>query len=82
MNMHSPAYIAACKQVANDWRELAHAIRLENAYAAHVTEETKQAAMDKMLLQADAIERGEVNNFTIAQRVHYAMTGECVALLA
>lgn len=81
MTNHSPEYLAACKRVANDWRELAHAIRKNDDYASHVTEETKEKALNKMLTDADRIENGHVDNFTIAQRVHYAMTGECVALL-
>jgi hypothetical protein len=71
----------AYKQVAADWRTLAHAIRKENAYAAHVTEATKEAAMQDMLIRADEIETGDLRSFTVWQRVNTVLTGECVALL-
>ena len=72
---------AALTQVANDWRELAHAIYKEDHYASHVAEEHKAQYRDEMLARADAIEAGEIESFTIAQRVDTALTGECVALL-
>ena len=72
----------ACRQVAQDWRDLAHAIREENDYASHVTEAQKDSARDEMLRRADEIEKGEIDNLTIWQRVNTALTGECVALLS
>lgn len=71
----------ACREVAADWRALAYAIRKDDNYASHVTEETKEQELQRMLTQADDIETGKVTNFTIAQRVHYKMTGECVPFL-
>ncbi len=71
----------ALAKVASDWRELAHAIRKEDAYASHVTTETKEDALRDMLARADGIETGDVRSFTIWQRVNQALTGECVALL-
>lgn len=74
-------YEEACKAVAQDWRDLARAIRDSDDYAAHVTEATKDKRLQDMLNEAFAIEQGVVGSFTIAQRVHYKMTGECVPLL-
>lgn len=76
-----PNFLGACKTVADDWRNLAHAIRKEDAYASHVTNETKEANLQTMLSQADTIEAGTINNFTIWQRVNLVLTGECVAFL-
>jgi hypothetical protein len=72
---------AALAIVANDWRELAHAIRRADNYASHVTEETKAAALARDLECADRVEAGEVKSFAIWQRVNTVLTGECVALL-
>lgn len=71
----------AIREVCRDWRELAHAIRNEDAYASHVTEAEKDNQRDKMLQQADDIENGKSYGLTIAQRVYYKMTGHCPALL-
>lgn len=70
----------ALRQVAEDWRELAYAIRREDAYAPHVAETTKDTAMRDMLARANEIEAGKVDSFTIWQRVNTKLTGECVAL--
>lgn len=73
---------AALNEVANDWAELAHAIRKENAYADHVTEEQKEANLLIHLGRAEEIRNGvNVNNFTVWQRINLVLTGECVALL-
>lgn len=72
---------AACKGVGQDWRDLAHSIRKEDAYASHVTEETKEKDLNRRLAQADQIDAGTIDNFTIWQRVNEFLTGECVALL-
>lgn len=71
-----PRFLEACKKVADDWRELAHAIRKEDRYAAHVTEETKLERLQEMLDHADEIEAGQVKSFTIWQRVNLELTGE------
>lgn len=73
---------AALRQVASDWRELGRAIREEDAYADHVTEAEKEAALREMLDRADDIEAGNVRTFTAWQRVNTVLTGECVALLS
>lgn len=72
---------AALTKVADDWRNLARAIRREDRYASHVTDATKEQAMLYMLARADEIEAGDVRSFTIWQRVDTELTGECVALL-
>lgn len=72
----------ALKDVANDWRQLAHDIRKEDAYASHITETEKDRFLYEGLSRADQIETGEVNGFWIWQRVNEKLTGDCVALLA
>lgn len=72
---------AALSKVAADWREIAHNIRKQDCYAAHVSEETKDEHLTTMLAHADEIEQGCVDSFTIWQRVNTVLTGECVALL-
>lgn len=68
-------------KVASDWRKLALDIRLENAYASHVTDAEKAADMNDMLNEANRIEAGRVDSFTIWQRVNTVLTGECVPFL-
>lgn len=72
---------AALDRVAQDWEELAHAIRKEDAYAPHVTDAQKEANLQGMLQSAAAIRTGSNRSFTIWQRVNTVLTGECVALL-
>lgn len=71
---------AALSEVAEDWRRLARAIRAEDTYAPHVTDDKKQADMQNMLDRADEIERGVVGSFTIWQRINTKLTGTCVPL--
>lgn len=71
----------ALNAVADDWATLGRAIRKEDRYADHVSEETKDAALAEMLARADAIRHGDLGSFTIWQRVNTKLTGECVALL-
>lgn len=71
----------ACAKVADDWADLGRAIRAADNYAPHVTEAKKDFDLARMLNAADAIRQGEINSFTIWQRVNTAVTGECVALL-
>ncbi len=73
--------MAACKQVADDWRTLHKTIRKEDRYAAHVREQEKDEILQRNLKRADEIERGDLKTFTIWQRVNTVLTGECVALL-
>lgn len=73
---------AAFDTVANDWANLARAIRAEDHYAPHVSEETKEANLSRGLAEAERVRAGKIENFTIWQRVNTVLTGECIALLA
>jgi|HubBroStandDraft_6_1064221.scaffolds.fasta_scaffold1712096_3 3-methyladenine DNA glycosylase AlkD len=87
-SMQKMTQLEATQLVAQELRDLAHAIRKENAYALHVTDTQKEAILAHSLAQADGLAAGQldgiiswIDNFTLAQRVHYKMTGECVPLL-
>jgi hypothetical protein len=72
----------AITNVANWYRANAKAIREENAYAAHVTEEQKELNFQKQLQFANDLENGNVQmGFTVWQRVTYELTGECIPFL-
>ena len=71
----------ALAKVADDWEALARAIYVEDRYASHVTQETKDARLAYGLATAEKIRSGIVDNFTIWQRVNTELTGDCVALL-
>ena len=73
--------VAALEKVANDWVKLAHDIREEDAYADHVSEETKDQILADDLRFAESVRAGKPFGFTIWQRVNQELTGECVALL-
>lgn len=72
---------AALNKVADDWVQLAHDIRREDAYASHVTEAEKDDALAQMVSRAAEIRAGKVGSLTIWQRVNTELTGECVSLL-
>ena len=75
--------LIALNTVADDMAKLAKAIRIENAYASHVTENTKEKCLLDYIAYAEEIRKGEnLNNFTIWQRINTVITGECVALLS
>lgn len=75
-------FLAACKQVAEDYRENGNAILAENAFASHVTEEQRLAFVQLHNFDvADEVECGEITSMTTWQRVNEVLTGECVALL-
>ena len=76
-----PRLAAALASVADEWAGMARAIRLEDAYASHVTDADKDSYLAEDLALAERVRAGEVNSFTIWQRVNTALTGECVALL-
>ena len=71
----------AFNQVADEMIELAKAIRLEDAYASHVSEEVKDNSMLKSFALAERIRKGEITSFTTWQNLNYVLTNECVALL-
>lgn len=51
-------------------------------YASHVTNDNKRDIAKKHRTLAAEIEAGEHDhNLTVAQRMHYFLTGECVAIL-
>ena len=71
----------ALEKVADKWASNARAIRENDDYAPHVTEEKKDLNLKRHLAYAEGIRTGEnVNNFTIWQRVNTELTGDCVAL--
>ena len=64
-------------------RQLAAEASTSPHYASHVTPDDRLAIQARHLESAEAIERGECDhNFTIAQRMRYYLTGECVPFLA
>ena len=68
--------------VADKMIETAHGIRSEDFYADHVTEEQKNDYLARDLKYAEEVRKGVHNgNLTIAQRIRYHETGECVAIL-
>lgn len=71
----------AFDKVADDWANLGLKIRKDDEYAAHVTEEEKDANLTRDLESADNIRAGNISDFTIWQRINTELTGECVALL-
>lgn len=51
-------------------------------FAEHVTREAKLRYRDSQLRLAERIEAGELDgNATVAQRIRYALTGDCPSLL-
>ena len=73
---------SALNAVADWYAENARAIRREDTYASHVTEETKERLLTEGLAFAAQVRRGEVGGFSVWQRINTHLTGECVALLA
>lgn len=71
----------ALNKVADEWTRNAKAIRSEDEYASHVTEETKDDCLLKGLNRAEEIRIGNINSFTAWQDINTSLTGECVALL-
>lgn len=74
--------IEACEKVARQYEKLALATRNGDSYAAHVTEAQKHLNLNRAYMWAEQIrKRGNLNNFTVWQKVNYELTGECPALL-
>jgi len=72
----------ARQKTAEFFRNNSLAIRKKDSYADHITEEQKENYLKEDLEWADAIERGDQDhNLTVAQRMHYYMTGKTVAIL-
>lgn len=79
--VEGPRLREALEAVADWYVANAHAVRLEDAYASHVTEERKVEALERQLAFAEEVRRGEVQSFSVWQRINTHLTGECVALL-
>ena len=63
-------------------RRIADEVFTSTEYADHVTDKDKKRVQDENLRLAEEIERGEHDhNLTIAQRMHYYMTGKSLPLL-
>lgn len=74
--------IDAIEKVAAERVKLYQAIRKEDAYAPHVTEQQKDEILLKDLAYASQIRSGQhLNNFTVWQLVNTVLTGECVGFL-
>jgi hypothetical protein len=71
----------ALNKVADDMISLESAIRVEDAYADHVSNDTKDKIMLDGFAHAERVRKGEVDNFTTWQNINYALTGESVPLL-
>jgi len=73
----------ALGKVADFWVSNAKAVRVEDAYADHITEETKETCLQQQLEQAERIRQGiEPMGFWLWQRVNQELTGKCVAFFA
>jgi hypothetical protein len=73
----------ARKKCADFFLENAKQIREENPYAAHVTGEEKELDYNKRVKFSEEIREGKHDgNFTVAQRIHFYMTGNCVPFLS
>ena len=70
----------AIQNVKRDMIANAQAIRKEDAYASHVTEEQKEQNLIKSITYADNI-HNNLHNLSVWQKVNYKLTGECVGLL-
>ena len=77
------ALVSVCIEVSNDLIELAHDIYRENAYADHVTQETKDKILADSLKDAERIKNPENIGYElwIFQRLDTKLTGECIGLL-
>jgi hypothetical protein len=72
----------ALNKVSNEQEQLAYAIKAENAYADHVTEQMKLDALNRGLKLATEIKQGKHNHaFWCWQRINQVLTGECVGFL-
>lgn len=75
--------LAAQKVVADGRINLYHAIREENAYAPHVTENQKDEHLAKGLIYAEEIREGKHNgNLTVLQLLLLELSGKCIPLLS
>jgi hypothetical protein len=68
-------------EVSDYWVDLSYAIRKEDLYASHVSEEKKEDILLKSIDFAENIRTGKIYSFTVWQRINNVLTGECIALL-
>jgi hypothetical protein len=71
----------ALNRVAQAWADNAKDVRTEDRYASHVAESEKDDYLREELDYAESIRQGNIDCFTIWQRVNAHLTGECVAYL-
>lgn len=68
--------------VADWWEANVQSIRKKDPYASHVTESEKDELLRKGLEFSKQIREGKQDRcFTVAQRIHFVLTGESPALL-
>jgi hypothetical protein len=73
----------AFSSVADFWASNARAVRREDAYANHVTEETKEEILQRQLERSNNIRNmTEPMGFWLWQRINEQLTGKCVALFS
>ncbi len=79
----SPSKVQAAREtVADWWAQNSYAIRREDPYASHVTEEVKEQSLTRGLDFAKSIRQGKQDHcFTILQRLIVELTGDCPAFL-
>lgn len=68
-------------KVSKDFRQIAINIYKEDPYASHVTLKQKRKNLVEDLRRANDIEGGNIDNFTVWQRINAELTGECVPFL-
>lgn len=71
----------ALNAVGDDWEKLAKAIYKENAYANHVTEQTKLDNLRCGIETAKRIRQRQETGLWLLQRLNTKLTGECIAML-
>lgn len=73
--------IDARNKVADDWKQNAYAVREDDDYAQHITEQQKDFFLFQSLQLAEEIRWGNESSFTVWQRINTELTGECIAFL-
>jgi len=80
--MNNLTLVQAREKTADFFLENAKQIREENPYAEHVTELEKEIDYNKRAKFAEDIRVGKHDgNFTVAQRIHFYMTGESIPFI-
>lgn len=71
----------AFNTVADTMEANAYAIRQDDSYASHVTEEEKDNNLSRSLEYANRVRNGYIDSLAVWQAINQELTGECVALL-